>query len=145
MSDADAIARTIADSRRSAGALIPPPVHSISEDRAWVRRVVLVEQEVWVVDHGASGIVGVLALSRGWIEQLYVLADFAGCGIGSALVAVAKQRHPTGLQLWTFASNSRARRFYAHHGFIVAEETDGSGNEERSPDVRMTWAPTDWR
>ncbi|MDP9464580.1 MAG: GNAT family N-acetyltransferase, partial [Actinomycetota bacterium] len=43
---------------------------------------------------------------------------------------------PEGLQLWTFESNDRARRFYERHGFTAVEFTDGAGNEERWPDVR---------
>ena len=46
----------------------------------------------------------------------------------------------TGLQLWTFQVNEAARRFYERQGFVAAESTDGSGNEERSPDVRYTWS-----
>ena len=34
---------------------------------------------------------------------------------------------PTGLQLWAFQSNERARRFYERHGFVAVELTDGSG------------------
>jgi hypothetical protein len=32
-----------------------------------------------------------------------------------------------------------ARRFYQQHGFVPAEFTDGSGNEEREPDIRFRW------
>ncbi|HEY1625475.1 MAG TPA: MmcQ/YjbR family DNA-binding protein [Streptosporangiaceae bacterium] len=57
------------------------------------------------------------------------------------LLDLAKRRRPGGLQLWTFESNVRARRFYARHGFTVEERTDGSGNEERAPDMRYVWGP----
>ncbi|WP_327002107.1 GNAT family N-acetyltransferase [Dactylosporangium sp. NBC_01737] len=50
-----------------------------------------------------------------------------------------KSRRPAGLQLWTFASNTAAQRFYLRHGFVVAETTDGSLNEERAPDIRFVW------
>jgi len=43
--------------------------------------------------------------------------------------------------LWTFVSNVRAQRFYERHGFTVAERTDGSGNEEKAPDLRYVWRP----
>jgi len=48
---------------------------------------------------------------------------------------VRKCRHP-GLQLWTFQANREARRFYERHGFTAVEETDGTTNEERLPDMR---------
>lgn len=45
----------------------------------------------------------------------------------------------TGLTLWVFETNVDARRFYRDHGFVEVERTDGSANEERSPDVRYAW------
>ena len=43
--------------------------------------------------------------------------------------------------LWTFEGNHRARRFYEQRGFVAVEFTDGSRNEERTPDVRYQWKP----
>jgi ribosomal protein S18 acetylase RimI-like enzyme len=48
---------------------------------------------------------------------------------------------PHGLWLWTFQTNTGARRFYERHGFVAVDETDGSANEERAPDVRYAWRP----
>jgi hypothetical protein len=45
------------------------------------------------------------------------------------------------MRLWVFESNVPARRFYELHGFVAVERTDGAGNEERAPDVRMEWRP----
>ncbi|GHD97675.1 hypothetical protein GCM10010339_00960 [Streptomyces alanosinicus] len=53
----------------------------------------------------------------------------------------AKERSPGGLSLWTFQVNKPAHRFYERHGFTAVESTDGSGNEEREPDVRYVWRP----
>ena len=39
--------------------------------------------------------------------------------------------------------NAPARGFYARRGLVELERTDGSGNEERAPDVRMAWPGTD--
>ena len=39
-------------------------------------------------------------------------------------------------KLWTFQRNAGARRFYERNGFVAVEFGDGSGNEEREPDVR---------
>jgi GNAT superfamily N-acetyltransferase len=112
--------------------------HSDDEVRWWVREVLLPGHDVWVAE--ADGVVvGLLALSEGWIDQLYLDPAWRGQGIGDRLVALARRRQPAGLQLWTFQVNESARRFYERHGFVAAEETDGTGNEEREPDVRYVW------
>ena len=88
--------------------------HSDDEVRRWVADVLLPAHDVWVADVDGT-VVGVLAL--------------------------AEQRQPDGLQLWTFQADGPARRFYLRHGFTEVERTDGSGNEEHEPDVRYTWRP----
>jgi GNAT superfamily N-acetyltransferase len=75
------------------------------------------------------------------LDQLYVDPPWRGHGIGDRLVELAKQRRATGLELWTFQVNAPARRFYERHGFVEAERTDGTRNEEREPDVRYVWHP----
>jgi GNAT superfamily N-acetyltransferase len=82
-------------------------------------------------DGGAAGV--------GEIDQLYVDPPTQGHGLGSRLVDLAKQCYPVGLQLWTFQINATAQRFYERHGFVVVDRTDGSGNEEREPDIRYRW------
>jgi len=84
-------------------------------------------------------IIGLMVLAEGWLEQLYLDPAETGNGLGARLLDLAKQRRPGGLQLWTFESNVRARRFYERHGFTVEERTDGSGNEEHAPDLRYVW------
>lgn len=86
-------------------------------------------------------IVGILALRPGWIDQLYVLPNQQRRGVGAALLTLAKTRSPT-LELWTFQANLLARRFYEGHGFAAVEQTDGSNNEEREPDIRYRWTKT---
>ena len=75
------------------------------------------------------------------LDQLYIRPGWWGRGIGSRLIEHAKAQSPDGLTLWTFQVNERARGFYAHHGFIELLRTDGAGNEERQPDVRLGWRP----
>jgi GNAT superfamily N-acetyltransferase len=98
------------------------------------------ERETWVID-ADDVIVAVLVLEPGWIDQLYVDPDFAGRGLGTNLVGLAKRRHPDGLDLWTFQANTPAIHFYEHRGFVATEWTDGD-NEEGAPDVRYHWAGT---
>jgi ribosomal protein S18 acetylase RimI-like enzyme len=64
-----------------------------------------------------------------------------GRGIGTALLSLAMDRHPEGLQLWVFRQNTGARRLYEGHGFALAELTDGERNEEHEPDARYVWKP----
>ena len=84
----------------------------------------------------ASG--GVVAFHDDWIEQLYVLPEMQGQGLGTALLDVAKHTSDR-LQLWTFQRNTQARRFYEARGFALVEQTDGSSNEEKEPDARYLW------
>ncbi|HUQ39494.1 MAG TPA: GNAT family N-acetyltransferase, partial [Acidimicrobiales bacterium] len=93
---------------------------------------------VWLATDGVA-VVGVMALSEDWIDQLYIDFPWTGQGIGGRLVDVAKERRPAGLQLWTFQSNAGAQHFYERHGFVAVERTDGAANEERQPDVRYHW------
>ena len=89
-------------------------------------------------EDGRSG----LPLGDGMLNHLYVDPDAMGGGIGTALLARAQERCPQGFRLWTFQQNKGARRFYERSGFRVVELTDGSGNEEREPDVLYEWKPS---
>ena len=127
---------------RSFVAALPsvPKKHTDDEVRAWVRDVLIADLETWVASIDDCP-VGLLSLGDGEIEQLYVDPPWQGQGVGGVCVGHAKKRSPFGLGLWTFQVNSRARRFYANHGFVETVRTDGSRNEERVPDVRMEWLP----
>ncbi len=114
--------------------------HTDEEVRGWIRDVLLPGHDVWVADASGS-VVGMLALSEGWLDQLYLVPEWRGRGIGDRFVELAKQRQPAGLQLWTFQVNEPAQRFYERHGFVAVERTDGATNEEREPDVRYVWQP----
>jgi GNAT superfamily N-acetyltransferase len=137
--DADAIAKIHMSARREAMPYLPE-VHSDEETRAWVAEFVLPKQSVWVAEIDGQ-VVGVAAFDKGILEQLYILPTYQGLGIGGGLLAAAKELNPDGLSLWTFQRNTRARAFYEHRGFVAVEFTDGSGNEEREPDVRYEWKP----
>jgi GNAT superfamily N-acetyltransferase len=136
--DAPAVADVLIRSRRAAAGSIPPSVHSDGETRDWIATVVIPGREVWLASAGGQP-VAVLVLDGDWIDQLYVLPAWTGRGVGSRLVGLAKERRPAGLQLWTFVTNVGAQRFYRRHGFVVAETTDGSANEEKAPDLRLVW------
>ena len=112
--------------------------HTDDEVRGWIAEVIVGRLETWVAEARAE-IVGLMTVHNGWIEQLYLRPDWWRRGLGRRFVTLAKERSPGGLQLWCFQVNGPARRFYEGNGFVVAEMTDGAGNEEREPDIRYEW------
>ncbi|MFF4968997.1 GNAT family N-acetyltransferase [Streptomyces sp. NPDC001037] len=130
---------------RSFAAALPTVVRPRTDDdvRDYFRDVVVPLRETWVAEatEEGNGIVGVMVLDGTSLSQLYLDPGWRGRGVGDRFVALAKERSPQGLTLWTFQVNKPAHRFYERHGFIAAEHTDGSGNEEREPDVRYEWRP----
>ena len=112
-------------------------LHTPEEDRGYFEGPVFDECTVWGAFDGGQ-MVGMVAFRSGWIDQLYVLPGHQGEGVGTSLLEVAKANE-TELSVWTFQRNEGARRFYERHGFVAVEETDGSGNEEREPDVGYRW------
>ena len=83
---------------------------------------------------------GFLQETGGHISALYLSPDARGQGWGAKLLDAAKARSDS-LDLWTFAANSRARRFYRREGFV--ETGTSTDNDEGLPDVRMQWTKGD--
>lgn len=138
-SDADALASVHLRSR--AAAAMPPGVHAEAEVRSWIAGRIR-EDEAWVAEDDRE-VVGYVRLTATWLDDLYVVPGHAGQGIGSALLDLAKAQRPGGFCLWVFEMNGPARAFYARHGLVELERTDGSGNEEKAPDIRMAWPGVD--
>lgn len=136
--DAGALAELLTAARRAAVPMMPPPVHTPDEDRAWVGRQVAGEREVWVAETQGR-LVGYLILEPGWLHSIYVRPDLTGQGIGTFLLDFVKGLRPEGFALWVFESNEPARRFYRRHGLVEVRRTDGADNEERAPDIEMAW------
>lgn len=133
--------------RAAAVPQMPPIVHTPAEVHAYVARWQLERPDVWVAE-GESGDLSAFARVQGaWLESLYVDPRHQATGIGEALLDLVKAIRPAGFALWVFAANASARGFYARRGLIELEHTDGSANEEQSPDLRMAWpgtAPVDY-
>jgi GNAT superfamily N-acetyltransferase len=115
-----------------------PVLHEESETRAWMRDVVLPNQEVLVAERDGRP-VGFAAVDGDWLEQLYVAPEVFGTGVGRRLLDAVKDARPGGLSLHVFARNERARRFYEAAGFVLVAEGDGRDNEERTPDCTYRW------
>ncbi len=123
----------------AASGAMPPGVHDAAEVEGWLTDRLL-SDEVWVAEV-AGEVAAYARLTAEWLDDLYVVPEYAGQGIGAALLDLAKALRPDGFGLWVFESNAGARRFYARHGLVEVERTDGSDNEEGAPDVRMLWCP----
>jgi GNAT superfamily N-acetyltransferase len=137
--DADAIANVFLAARKASMPFLPD-LHTEDETRAWIRDVVLERDDVWVAAAG-DRIDGFLAMNGDVLDHLYVAPRLHGGGVGSALLAKAKQLRPEGFRLWVFQRNMQARGFYEARGLRVVEMRDGSGNEEQEPEAVYEWRP----
>ena len=110
-----------------------PVLHTPEEDLFFIRDILMPSQQVTVAETSGR-IVGFIAVSGGWVEQLYLDPGWAGQGIGSRLLAqaTAGMSH---VKLHCFRANTGARRFYERHGFRAEAFGDGSANEEGPPDI----------
>ena len=137
--DVDAVAAVQLASR--AAAAMPPGVHPEHEVRAWLTGR-FQQDEVWVAE--VDGRPAAYArFTRTWLDDLYVVPERAGQGIGTALLELVKAQRPTGFCLWVFEMNTPARGFYGRRGLVELERTDGQANEEKQPDIKMAWPGTD--
>ena len=112
-------------------------LHTPAEDRWFFREHVFRSCEIW----GAfddTALIGMIAFREGWVDQLYVQPQAQGQGVGTQLLRVAKRSFAS-LRLWTFQRNVAARRFYEDRHFVLVEETDGAGNQEKEPDALYLW------
>ena len=114
-----------------------PIVHTPEEDFDYFSNTVLRSQTVRVAIQNNT-VVGFSAFAEGWLNHLYVHPRFWKSGYGKLLLHSAQEDNRS-LQLWTFQKNHTAREFYRRFGFTEVEKTDGQENEEKTPDVRMTW------
>lgn len=134
--DAEAIAIVHRTAMRVSLAFLPE-VHTAAEDLAFFAERFLPAYEVWVADTDGR-VAGYVGFDPDWIHHLYVLPDFQGQAIGPKLLALAlADGRPR--KLWTFQQNARARRFYEARGFVLMKLTDGSDNEEKTPDALYEW------
>ena len=112
-----------------------PRVHSSEENRGF--GAFLIENSDVIVAQD-DVVVGFLATCDAMIDALYIHPDHRGRGIGTLLLDTVKAKVDW-LELWVFQANTAARKFYASHGFVEGEMTDGQTNDEKIPDVFMSW------
>ncbi|QYE34654.1 GNAT family N-acetyltransferase [Polymorphobacter sp. PAMC 29334] len=114
-----------------------PKLHDAEADRAFISG--LIGSSVVRVAR-AERVIGFCSRRPGWVDQLYIDADWHGRGIGSRLLGEALLGAAL-VQLWTFQRNEAARIFYCRRGFDEVERSDGARNEEGEPDILMRWRP----
>ncbi|RYE33219.1 MAG: GNAT family N-acetyltransferase [Hyphomicrobiales bacterium] len=113
-------------------------VHSDDDVRGWIADVRLASGETWIARE-AGRILGFLCLDGEDLDQFYLLPGEFRRGIGSLLLAKAKELSPERLHLFTFQRNTAARAFYERHGFRLVDLNDGERNEEGEPDALYEW------
>ena len=137
--DADAIADLYTAARVHAVPQMPPALHTNAEDRVYTAgRLAAAEVTMWLAESEGE-LLGFAACTPTFLDGLYIRPDLKGQGVGSLLLDVVEATHPEGYELWVFESNTGARRLYERRGLVEVERTDGSGNEEKAPDIRMAW------
>ena len=115
-----------------------PSVHPVEGIEWYIVNILLPRGSSYVFEDEGE-VLAWLDVEPGWVHQLYCRRGSTGRGVGRQLLKFAKSLSPKGLELWTFQVNDGARRFYAREGFVEVEWTDGAGNEEKQPDVRLEW------
>jgi GNAT superfamily N-acetyltransferase len=134
--DTDRVATVFQHARRAAMPWLPV-IHTDAEDRRFFGRTVdSGHVVVAVLDDEVVGFAAVDPVEH-LLDHLYVDPALHRRGVGRRLVDHVRAEHEGPLQLWAFTENRSARAFYAALGAVELYETDGSGNEERTPDVRL--------
>jgi GNAT superfamily N-acetyltransferase len=135
--DATALAAIHVAARRSAMPYLPE-LHTEEEIRRWFTRRIQEVPDGFRVARAVGQPVGYMFLYEDKLDDVYVVPDWQGRGVGSALLATAKSLSPRRLELSTFQRNARARAFYEARGFREVGRTDGK-NQEGVPDVQYAW------
>ena len=139
--DAEAVADVYLRSRKELVACAPL-VHSDQNVREWIGRTLIPARRMTVATVDGL-IVGLMAVSNdgrcSWIDHLYLLPGWIGRGIGTQLLNRARRELPSPIRLYTFQCNHSARYFYERRGFTAIAFGDGSGNEEKCPDILFEW------
>jgi len=111
--------------------------HPLSEQREYFFARVLPQHRVTLAVL-ESQLVGFVAASEQSVSQLHVRVGLHRQGIGSALLALSKERSTGSLWLYAFTQNVRACRFYEKHGFVAVKR--GFEPSWQLEDVKYRWS-----
>jgi putative acetyltransferase len=109
--------------------VFPPDLYEFPADaiRAdWISALTNPDAETYIAfEHDEA--VGVVSLSDGLLQTLYVMPEFWNRGIGSELHDLALDRlremNVQEARLWTLTENPRARAFYEKRGWSLTGRT----------------------
>ena len=113
-----------------------PGPNPVADHRRFFEEQVLPETRVHMALRDGQ-LVGFVAFTPDWVEQLYVHVDHLREGIGTRLLELAKANSGGRLWLYTFVTNQAAQRFYERHGFDVVER--GFEPVMQLGDLRYEW------
>jgi putative acetyltransferase len=116
LADAEFVAKIFASSRRAAMPYLSQ-LYTELQVLKWIEDVVLRNTVVTLAVDDRRNVGGFASVQSGVLEQLYVAPRLQGQGLGSHLLAAAKEESPRGLRLHVFQRNLSARRFYEQRGF----------------------------
>jgi ribosomal protein S18 acetylase RimI-like enzyme len=136
--DADLIAAIFASSRRAAMPYLPL-LYAEVQVLEWIKDIVLRKSSVTLAVSSDGEVGGFASVRSGVLDHLYVAPGLQSQGLGTLLLAAAKEESPRGLRLHVFQRNLSARRFYERRGFKLDKLRDGSSNEEGEPDAVYEW------
>lgn len=94
------------------------------------------EGETVLVAERRNRVIGFAAIytAEHFLHHLYVTPRAHRKGVGGLLLAAARERARAPISLKTQTENTRARAFYAKHGFTATE----AGDDGNGPWVRLT-------
>lgn len=92
--------------------------HPVSEQRQYFLNEVLPRNNVRFA-FVANELVGFVAATAESVTQLYVRVGFQRRGVGTQLLAWAKENSNGALCLYTFTRNLGAQAFYERNGFVA--------------------------
>lgn len=130
--DASALADVHLAARISAAI---PNLHDGDDVRAYHGRLIANDQ-VMVAEIGGRP-VGYAAVREDWLEHLWIEPAYHRQGIGTKLLAWARESVASDLKIYVFTHNVQAIAFYRAHGAVEIASSDGRGNEERLPDLTL--------
>ncbi len=112
---------------------------TLEDSRRYFAEQIAPHGGLWVTCE-QDGPVGFLALRGSYLDRMYVHPKAQRRGVGTALLAKARELSPSGLELHTHQRNRAARAFYEKHGF-AAVRVGTSPPPESEPDVEYHWRP----
>jgi len=135
----DAVVELWHITKRAAYPYLPlEQTYTLADDNRFFRSHILPHCAVWVAAQGPV-LLGFLAINGNYVDRLYVLPDHQRRGIGTALLAKARELSPDSLELATHQQNVQARAFYEKQGFR-AVRFGVSPPPESAPDLTYRWA-----